>query len=39
MHSCSRSYFDLVNAWIDFACIHQLVVKPHSKAANVIVGV
>jgi len=29
----SRSYFDIVDTWVDSACIHQLVLKLCSKAA------
>jgi len=28
----SRSYTDLLDTWADSVCIHQLVVKPRSKA-------
>ena len=29
----NRSYSDLLDTWTDSVCIHQLVLKPHSKAA------
>jgi len=28
----------LVDTWADSVCIHQLVLKPNTKAAHVIVG-
>ena len=34
----SRSYSELVDTWADSVYIHQLILKPHSKAARIIIG-